>query len=86
MNAELKTHKDLDAWKDLELWTHDSRPSTLDWFSVTHYSSPSLAFALWLSEPCVLIDVTSSAAVGIIGWRGGDEDGTQKFRCMAGHC
>ena len=39
MNAELKTHKDLDAWKDLELWTHDSRLSTLDWFFVTHYAS-----------------------------------------------
>jgi len=37
MNAELKTHKALDAWKDLGLWTHDSRPSTLDWFFVTHH-------------------------------------------------
>jgi len=24
MNAELKTHKDLDVWKDLGPWTYDS--------------------------------------------------------------
>lgn len=44
MNAELKTHKDLDAWKDFGLWTLDYGPMnrdhrlwTLDWFSVTHH-------------------------------------------------
>ena len=43
MNLEPKTHKDLDAWKDFGLWTHEPRLSTLDWFSVTHHSSPILA-------------------------------------------
>jgi hypothetical protein len=30
MNGKLKTHKDLDAWKDFGLWTHEPRLSTLD--------------------------------------------------------
>ena len=43
MNAELKTNKDLDVWKDFGLWTHEPRLLTLDWFSVTHHLSLFLA-------------------------------------------
>jgi len=38
-DKKLKTHKDLDAWKDLGLWTYDSGLQTGSPLLITHYPS-----------------------------------------------
>jgi len=39
-DKKLKTHKDLDAWKDLGLWTYDSGLQTGSPLLITDHLSP----------------------------------------------